>query len=354
MQDWLFERGNPCAPRLGRRALVSITTLVVCISCSSGETEIVTRIPLAGAQPAGGSNGASAGSGNNSSSGGSGNSSSGGSGNDGSGGSGNNSSGGSGNDGSGGSGNDGSGGSGNSSSGGTDVTAGTGGTGGSGPTLTGHFSMLVFSKTAGFRHESIAAGLTMLTNLGAANDFEIVATEDAGMFTDEELDPFQVIFFLNTTDDILDAAQQTAMENFIKKGRGFAGCHAAGDTEDGFGWAWYEELIGSTYTTHGPANTPGTLVKEPSAGNHPAIVDLPASWNRNEEWYLFKRDVSALSGVQVLLRFSEDDRPMSWTREWDGGRTFYTAGGHDSSAFQEELFQKHVLGGVLWAARRFE
>jgi len=214
--------------------------------------------------------------------------------------------------------------------------------------------MLVFSKTAGFRHESIAEGQTMLTTLGSQNDFEITTSEDATLFTDQGLEPFQVVFFLNTTDDILNGAQQTAMENFIHKGRGFAGVHAAADTEDGLGWTWYQDLIGSTYTGHGPAGTQGTLTVVAGAINHPATQGLPLNWTRNEEWYLFQRDVSSLPGVQVLLRFSDDNRPMAWTREWDGGRSFYTAGGHDPSAFQEPLFQQHVLGGVLWAAHRFD
>jgi type 1 glutamine amidotransferase len=213
--------------------------------------------------------------------------------------------------------------------------------------------MLVFSKTVAFRHSSIAEGQTMLTTLGSQNDFEITTSEDAAIFTDQGLDPFQVVFFLNTTGDILNAAQQTAMENFIQKGRGFAGVHSATDTES-VGWAWYLDLVGSNYNGHGPAGTPGTLIVDAGAGAHPATVGLPMNWNRSEEWYMFQRDVSALPGVQVLLRFSDDNRPMAWTREWDGGRSFYTAGGHDASAFQEPLFQQHVLGGVLWAAHRID
>jgi type 1 glutamine amidotransferase len=82
------------------------------------------------------------------------------------------------------------------------------------------------------------------------------------------------------------------------------------------------------------------------------VRDLPSLWNRNEEWYNFRRDVTGMPGVQVLLRFSADDRPMAWTREWESGRAFYTASGHDGSAYDEPLFQGHVLGGVLWAAGR--
>jgi type 1 glutamine amidotransferase len=212
--------------------------------------------------------------------------------------------------------------------------------------------MLVFSKTAGFTHDSIPAGWAMVDSLAAANDFEVEKTLDAAIFTDTGLAPFQVVFFLNTTDDILDGAQQTAMENFIRSGKGFVGCHSATDTEDGFGWAWYQELVGSDYSGHGLANQPGTLTVEPTALNHPATKDLPQSWNRNDEWYTFKRDVSSLPGVTVLLRFSGDNRPMAWTRVWDGGRSFYTAVGHGSDAFQEELVQKHILGGILWASGR--
>ena len=47
--------------------------------------------------------------------------------------------------------------------------------------------VLVFSKTAGYRHESIEDGKLALIELGKKNDFETDTTEDAGLFTEENL-----------------------------------------------------------------------------------------------------------------------------------------------------------------------
>ena len=43
------------------------------------------------------------------------------------------------------------------------------------------YKVLVFSKTAGFRHDSIPQGITAIQQLGAANNFTVTATEDANL-----------------------------------------------------------------------------------------------------------------------------------------------------------------------------
>ena len=40
------------------------------------------------------------------------------------------------------------------------------------------YDVLVFSRTAGFRHGSIAAGIQTIQTLGAANSFTVTATEN--------------------------------------------------------------------------------------------------------------------------------------------------------------------------------
>src|SRR5918995_1029199 len=94
--------------------------------------------------------------------------------------------------------------------------------------------VLVFSKTAGFRHDSIPQGIAAIQQLGTQNGFTVDATENAGAFTDANLAQYDVVVFLSTTGDVLTAAQQTAFENYIRAGGGFAGIHAAADTE----YAW--------------------------------------------------------------------------------------------------------------------
>src|SRR5687767_15869534 len=98
------------------------------------------------------------------------------------------------------------------------------------------YDVLVFSKTAGFRHDSIAVGTQAIRDLGAANNFTVTATEDATAFTTANLAQYEAVVFLNTTGDVLNDTQQAAFESHIRGGRGYVGVHAAADTE--YGWAW--------------------------------------------------------------------------------------------------------------------
>jgi len=66
------------------------------------------------------------------------------------------------------------------------------------------FSVLVFSKTAGFRHDSIPAGIAAIRQLGQQLGFAVQATEDAGVFADASLTPYKAVVFLSTTGDVLD------------------------------------------------------------------------------------------------------------------------------------------------------
>jgi len=91
--------------------------------------------------------------------------------------------------------------------------------------------VLVFSKTAAFRHDSIPAGITAIRNLGSQNGFAVDATEDAGAFTTANLAQYQAVVWLSTTGDVLDATQQTAFESYMNGGGGYVGVHSAADTE---------------------------------------------------------------------------------------------------------------------------
>ena len=119
------------------------------------------------------------------------------------------------------------------------------------------FDILVFSKTAGFRHDSIGAGVAAIQALGNAHDFGVTATEDATAFTAANLANFDTVVFLNTTGDILNGAQETAFEQYIQNGGSWVGIHSAADTE--YGWAWYGDLMGAYFQSH-PATQQATVV----------------------------------------------------------------------------------------------
>lgn len=210
--------------------------------------------------------------------------------------------------------------------------------------------VLVFSKTGGFRHQSIPDGIRAIRQLGEEAGFEVEATEDAGSFNDEGLGRFDAVLFLSTTGDVLDDEQQAALERFIRAGGGFVGVHAAADTE--YDWPWYGELVGARFVRH-PAIQEATLRIEDD--DHAATRHLEPTWTRTDEWYDF-RDIQPQ--LNLLLTIDEtsyegastgDPHPMSWDRLFDGGRSFYTALGHTAESYTEPLFLQHLLGGIEYA-----
>lgn len=210
--------------------------------------------------------------------------------------------------------------------------------------------LLVFSKTAGFRHNSIPAGIKALEKLGREQGFTITATEDSRQFTDENLSAYQAVVFLNTTGDVLNDAQQAAFERFIQSGKGFVGIHSATDTE--YDWPWYGKLVGAYFKSHPPTVEGKLTVVNP---NHPSTKGLPHTFDFEDEWYDYQVNPSA-DEVDILITIDEtsykhgDDQnhPVSWCHEFDGGKAFYTLLGHRPESFSDSIVLKHLAGGIRY------
>ncbi len=218
---------------------------------------------------------------------------------------------------------------------------------------SGSFRMLVYSRTTGFRHDSIAQGKAMLQDIASEQGFEVVETETNELITAEGLAQFEIVFFMNSTGDIFNQNEENAFQEWMETKNGaFAGVHSATDTEQG--WAFYKEVTGQYYDGHTNANTPGAVQFESAMVDFPALRGLPNPWQRNEEWYRFNsfQQWTGLPGLQVLGRKQADNQPIMWIREWDNWRSFYTALGHDAAAFRDPAVKQHVTGGILWAVRR--
>jgi type 1 glutamine amidotransferase len=214
------------------------------------------------------------------------------------------------------------------------------------------YEILVFSRTAGFRHSSIDDGIAALRELGAANNFTVDATEDPAAFTTGNLAQYKAVVFLSTTGDVLGAAQQTAFEQYIKGGGGYVGIHAAADTE--YDWPFYEGLAGALFHSH-PAIQSATVKVEDRA--HDATAHLGSTWQRTDEWYDYRSNPRATAHVLASLNESSysggnmsGDHPIAWCKDYQGGRAFYTGGGHTDESYTEPAFRRHLLGGVRWAA----
>lgn len=210
--------------------------------------------------------------------------------------------------------------------------------------------VLVFTKTAAFRHQSIAKGVATLKMLLAQESIGMQHSEDASLFTDQGLAQFGAIIFLNTSGDILDADQKTALQRFIRSGKGYVGIHAASDTE--FEWPWYGQLVGGYFVRH-PAVQEAKL--EIRDTKHPATAELPKIWIHRDEWYDF-RDIKP--GMHILMNLDEESyqggkmgkfHPIAWHQEFEGGRSFYTGLGHTEEAYDSVNFRKHIMGGIRYA-----
>jgi cytochrome c len=265
--------------------------------------------------------------------------------------------------------------------------AATGGSGGAGGAVnTGPINVLVFNYTAGYGHQSRETAIPLLQTAAAANNINLdlkyailKGTDgnyipegtsdlsenipvDLSAFTPGGLDKYDVVYFLNTTGNVFQGSDemvhQQALQDYMEqKHGGFVGTHSATDTYDD-GWQWYQDFIGSIYNGHSGVVSGSARWKPGVTHTILTTAAVPNPWNRTEEWYLFRRDVSSLPGFTVLLLGLDStnagpERQSAWVHEISGGgRVFYTAFGHQVSTFQEPAFMTFLITGIKWAAHR--
>jgi type 1 glutamine amidotransferase len=233
---------------------------------------------------------------------------------------------------------------------GTTANAGAGGA----ALQEGPYQVLAFTKTTGFRHDSIDEGVALLETAGLTHDFTVTQTEDGADFTDDNLAQYATVVFMNASGDLLDDTQQGAFERYIQAGGGYVGVHCASCGEDE--WAWYGDLVGARFSGH-PGIQPITINVEDQT--HPSTAHLPAVWVWDEEPYNFA--TNPRPNVTVLATFDEssyeggsmgDDHPIIWCHEFDGGRSWYTGLGHIADGYSDQDFIQLITGAVEWTAHR--
>jgi type 1 glutamine amidotransferase len=213
--------------------------------------------------------------------------------------------------------------------------------------------VLIFTKTKGFRHDSIETAVQALKQEGASQGYSVTATEDASVFTDTNLTKFDVVAFVLTTGDVLNDTQQKALENFVNQGKGWVGVHSASDTE--YEWPWYADLVGAYFKSHPPGGQK-LHVQVENRGNL-SSWNLPGYWFRADEWYDWR--ANPRGNVTVLASIDESqykkppyqDHPISWFHHVGKGRAWYTEMGHYKDCYQEPAFLGHLSGGIIWAAQ---
>jgi uncharacterized protein len=209
--------------------------------------------------------------------------------------------------------------------------------------------VLVFTKTTGWRHDSIPTAVAALQRLAAQEGLAVDHSEDAADFSEKNLQRYLAVVFANTTSEVLDAAQQAAMENFVRAGGGYMGVHSAADIE--YEWPWYGKLVGAWFKSHPPGLQTTRVAFERDG------VPASATWTVTDEIYNYRSNPRGQ--VQVTATVDERDyqggtmgadHPISWCHAYDGGRAWYTGLGHDIKLYADPGFEAQLLQGLRYAA----
>lgn len=206
-----------------------------------------------------------------------------------------------------------------------------------------------------------AAGARAVRRIGreapAQTRFRTRVTDDAAVFSGASLRRYNAVVFLSSGGDLLTDAQEAAFRAYVRSGGGFVGLHDAARAEPES--AWFTGLIGARPAAQSPGAAQRAVV-EVGDRVHPATDGLPLEWAREDVWLNWRENPSGR--VHTVARVRERsyapgesangwDHPVSWCRDYDGGRSFYTGLGGTAAGYDGANFRKHLRGALLWATR---
>lgn len=212
--------------------------------------------------------------------------------------------------------------------------------------------VFILTETQGYRHESIEAGIAMFANHATEWNIEPEYSTETAALTKQDMHIYSVIVLLNTTGNIFDEAEKGVLQDFVRKGGAVLAIHAAADAE--YDWPWYAAMLGGQFDNHPEIQQANCIVAN---RNHPVAHGIPGVWTRTDEWYNFK-NLSPENDVVITIDEATYSggtngagHPISWCREYDGGKVFYTAMGHTNETYSEPLFQQHIKNALDWLTR---
>ncbi|MGW5670948.1 ThuA domain-containing protein [Micromonospora sp. NPDC003776] len=215
------------------------------------------------------------------------------------------------------------------------------------------YKVLVFTRSAGGNNAATAAGVQAIQQLGQERRFTVEVTNDARKFDEPHLKQFRAVVFLNTAGDVLNDAQQAAFEQYYRDGGGFVGVNSAIEAEPD--WSFLTNVLGTRATGAPSAVSKATVTVADRV--HPASKTLPQRWSTTDRWYNFAANVRGVS--HVLATVDEKtypggtmgfDHPITWCKDYQGGRSFYTGLGATPESYGTVDLRAHLGGAIQWAA----
>jgi uncharacterized protein len=209
-------------------------------------------------------------------------------------------------------------------------------------------------------HDNIAASAAAIQKLGKEHHFDVDVSDSPSVFTEETLKKYKALVFDNTNNEIFDNEdQKTAFQKYIRAGGGFVGIHSASGSMRK--WPWFWSLLGGKFKRH-PKLQPFTVFVKDRADI--STAHLPETFIWTDEFYYVDNMPAGLhvllAGDLKTLQDPEKDKfpgkefgdefPLAWRHEFEGGRAWYTALGHQKEHYSDPRLMQHILGGILWAS----
>ena len=232
--------------------------------------------------------------------------------------------------------------------------------------------ILMIDRCEGFIHGSVPYGNHAMIEMGnKSGAFKVDLIEDYSGFTTENLKQYDGILFNNTTNLIPNEAQQAAILEFVKGGKGIVGLHAAGDNFKK--WEAGIAMIGGVFNGH-PWGGGGEWAFKLDDPEHPlnAAFKKEGFWHSNEIYWYKPENFQGRDRLRVLLSLDmtkkknqqaikpkdmekaggpveKVDVPVSWIQELGEGRVFYTNLGHREDTFWNSAVLLHISDGIQYA-----
>jgi type 1 glutamine amidotransferase len=236
--------------------------------------------------------------------------------------------------------------------------------------------VLIFTKTNGFRHDSIPVAVQALTMLGdKTGAYSSIHTEDDSYFEPEKLQGFDAVFMVNTTGDVFrprrlpegeaerdemrkrEQRLKDSLVTFVQGGKGLCGIHSATDTYHD--WKEYNDMMGGAFAGHPWHESVPVRLLDPA---HPLNrVFGGEGFMITDEIYQFRNDTAQRTDRRMLLSLApdwselsrgnrdDDFYPISWIDRYGDGRIFYCSLGHRDEIYWNPVILEHYLAGFQFA-----
>jgi type 1 glutamine amidotransferase len=211
----------------------------------------------------------------------------------------------------------------------------------------------------GYVHDNIASSVAAIRKMGAEKGFAADVSDDPAVFSDANLKQYAVLIFSNSNNEAFSSdAQRDAFKRYIEAGGGFVGLHSASGSERG--WPYFWSVLGGKFVVHPRQQTFTVQVVDPQFA---AVKGLPARFEWTDECYFNdhlnpdihpvlvtdRKKLSSLELLKVDVSSFPNPLPLAWYHQFDGGREFYLALGHNKEDYANPILYGMIENGILWA-----